>query len=521
MERQLLNKNIFFCIVAWLTVFSSQQIFAQQRLDSLRVNLETAVAFSNQDYLPLWIVSNRFGKLEDQSPNGYFLAGIHSPYAGKKDWDFAWGVDYLVNTEFSESHIHQGYAKVKYKIAELSAGWMERTVGVHRPELSTGSFGISQNARPLPSIIFSVPEYTPVPFTKGYLEFKGHWGHSWLEEDRYITDAWLHEKSLYLQGKGKSFPMKAYIGLVHFAQWAGTRPDGRELDSGLADYWRVITGQSSRTSAGGGDFVNALGNHLGTIDFGLELPVSSTTLAFYHQEPFEDKLGITRDYFYDQLSGLSWQRGKDKFIQEVLYEFVYTEHQGGPGIPDPPEDSDPTDLSPNYGYRYGGRDDYYNNFLYQSGWTFHGRSIGTPLFISDQRAELIGLNVPNYGEGFVSNRINTHHLAVLGNYRKTAFKFFATYSRHLGTYAALNGGRYEWGSIEPDFNEKEYFFYEPKHQSNFLLEATRPLLPNRQLQASLSFAFDFGNLYTSFGTLFKIRWNIHPFVTSNSVKNDY
>ncbi|MEM9674522.1 MAG: capsule assembly Wzi family protein [Bacteroidota bacterium] len=520
MRRRLFNKNIFFYAIAWLTVFGFNQPIFAQRLDSLRINLETAVAFSNRDYLPLWIVSNRFGKLEDQSPNGYFLAGMHSPYAGNKDWDFAWGADYLVNTEFSESRIHQGYAKVKYKIVELSAGWMERTVGVHRPELSTGSFSISRNARPLPSVILSIPEYTPVPFTKGYLEFRGHWGHGWFEEDRHISDAWLHEKSFYLQGKGKSFPMKAYIGLVHFAQWAGTRPNGRELDDSLADYWRVITGQSGRNPNVGVDFVNALGNHLGTIDFGFEFPLSNTTLAFYHQEPFEDKLGITRHHFYDQLSGLSWQREKSKFIQEVLYEFVYTKHQGGPGIPDPPPGTDWSDRAPNYGYRYGGRDDYYNNFLYQSGWNFYNRSIGTPLFINSQRAEKMGLDVPNYGEGFISNRISTHHLAVLGNYKKTEFKIFATYSRHFGTYAGLNGGRFEWGSMESDFNQKEYFFYQPKSQSSLLLETTRPFLPNRQLQTSLSLAFDFGNLYSSFGMLFKIRWNIHPFATGNLSKSD-
>jgi len=488
-----------------------------QRADSVRVSLETGFAIANQDYLPQWIVANRFGKLEDQSPNGYLLAGIHSPYLNKNNWDFAWGVDLLANSELSESRIHQGYAKVKYKMIELSAGWMERTVGVYRPELSTGSWGISRNARPLPSIIVGIPEYTPVPFTRGFLEFKGHIGHSWLEEDRFITSPWMHEKSLYLQGKGKSFPMKVYAGIIHFAQWAGTLPNGRDLDGELVDLWRVATGQNSRTPAGGGDFVNALGSHIGSIDFGFELPLTQGTLYFYHQDPFEDKLGLTRYYFYDQISGLSWQPAQGKLVQEVLYEFTYSKHQGGPGIPDPLPGDDPADLSLNYGYRYGGRDDYYNNFLYESGWTFHGRSMGSPLFLTAQRGTQIGVDVPSYrGEAFISNRITTHHLALKGTLQQSAYRILTTYTQHSGTYAGLNGGRFNWGSREPDFDHESYFFFEPRHQFNLLVELNRSFLPNRQLHGTSAIAFDFGNLYQAFGLFLKLRWDLQPFANSAS-----
>ncbi|WKN40693.1 capsule assembly Wzi family protein [Tunicatimonas pelagia] len=518
MRKLSISKIFFFGVVLIILVVGANSTAYTQRLDSVKINLESAFTISNQNYLPQWIVANRFGKFEDQSSNGYLMAGIHSPYLNKRNWDFAWGLDLLGNSELSESRIHQGYAKIKYKFIELSAGWMERTVGVHRPDLSTGSWGISRNARPLPSIILAVPEYTPVPLTKGYLEFKGHIGHSWLEEDRYIANPLLHEKSFYLQGKGKSYPIKVYLGLVHFAKWGGTRPNGRELDSELVDYWRVITGQNSRTAAGGGDFVNALGSHIGTIDFGFELPLATGTLSFYHQDPFEDRLGITRYYFYDQISGLSWQREKGKLIQEILYEFTYSEHQGGPGIPDPPPGTDPLDLEPNFGYRYGGRDDYYNNFLYQSGWTFHQRSIGTPLFLTDQRSRQIGVNVTNYGEAFISNRILAHHIALAGNYQRVNYRLLTTYTRHSGTYAGLNDGRFNWGSREPNFDHENYFFFEPRHQASLLLELERSFLPNRQLQSTTAIAFDFGNLYQTFGLMLKLRWNLHPFDNSTSRK---
>jgi len=486
-----------------------------QRLDSIKVSVETAIGISTQDYLPQWIVANRFGKLEDQSANGYLLAGMHSPYLKQGNWDFSWGVDLLANSDLSKSRIHQGYAKAKYKIIELSAGWMERIVGEVPSELATGSWGISRNARPLPSVVLSVPEFTPIPFTSGYLEFKGHWGHSWLEEDRYIANPWMHEKSFYLQGKGKSFPMKMYLGVVHFAQWAGTRP-GRDIDKGLDGYWRVITGRNSSTAAGGGDFVNALGSHIGFFDFGFELPLANSTLSFYHHDPFEDKLGFTRYYFYDQISGLSWQQKRGEIVQEVLYEFVYTEHQGGPGLPDPLPGNDSEDLSLNYGYRYGGRDDYYNNFLYQSGWTFRQRSIGTPLFLTEQRGKRVGVNVTNYGEAFISNRILTHHLALAGKYQKVKYRFLTTYTRHSGTYAGLNDGRFSWGSREPTFDHENYFFFEPKHQANLLLELEHSFLPNRQLHSTAAFAFDFGNLYQEFGLFLKLRWDLNPFASSTS-----
>ena len=97
---------------------------------------------------------------------------------------------------------------------------------------------------------------------------------------------------------------------------------------------------------------------------------------------------------------------------------------------------DPSD--PFYGYiSLKGRDDYFNNSMYMSGWTNHGRVIGLPL--------LGGLV---YGDdGVVTeiscNRVRAHHLGVGGNLNERCpYAFKSTYSRNYGRYGQQDGSMY-------------------------------------------------------------------------------
>lgn len=427
-------------------------VMRAQLPDSVAYDAELQFAFSSQDYLSQWIVSNRYGVLDDQSPDAYFLGGIHAPYStDSSNFKVAFGFDYLLKADLGSSRIQQAYAQAKFHFIELTAGRIARTVGSHKPELSTGSLALSQNARPMPVIQISVPEYTPVPFTKEIVSFKGHILHGWFEEGRYIDRPLLHEKSFYLQIGAPAWPVSVYGGLVHFAQWGGTRPNGAEIGSGLGDFWRVFSGrQAANTSAGGGEFINALGNHLGILDLGINVSLQNVDIRIYQQDPFEDNLSLTTDFvLHDQLLGINIVPKDHKFIEEVLYEYLNTTQQGGPGLPDPLPGNDPEDLSLNYGYEYGGRDDYYNNYLYRDGWTYQNRILGNPLLLSRNRAVRFLDDIPafTFSEATANNRVRVHHLGVKGRFNeRIAFKLLATYTRNLGTYAGLNDGRFSWAS---------------------------------------------------------------------------
>jgi hypothetical protein len=485
--------------------------------DSVAYDAELRFAFSGQDYLSQWIVSNRYGVLDDQSVDAYFLGGIHAPYSSDStNFKVAFGFDYLLKPDLGSSRIQQAYAKAKFHFIELTAGRIARTVGNHNPELSTGSLALSQNARPMPVISIGVPEYTAVPFTKEIISFKGQLLHGWFEEGRYIDRPLLHEKFFYLKIGAPAWPVSVYGGLVHFAQWGGTQPSGAEIGSGLGDFWRVFTGRQAANSAGGGEFVNALGNHLGILDLGIHLSLQNVDIRIYQQDPFEDNLSLTTDFvLHDQLLGINIAPKQHKFIEEILYEYLNTTQQGGPGLPDPLPGNDAADLSLNYGYEYGGRDDYYNNYLYRSGWTYQNRMLGNPLLLLRNRAVRFLDDVPDFtfSEATANNRLRGHHLGIKGRLNsKLALRLLATYTRNFGTYAGLNDGRFSWASREPGYEDYRYAFKQPLDQAYTLLESTYAFNTSFPLHFVGSVAYDFGEMYQNFSVMLGFRSNGSLFI---------
>ena len=63
-----------------------------------------------------------------------------------------------------------------------------------------------------------------------------------------------------------------------------------------------------------------------------------------------------------------------------------------------------------------GWDNYYNHYLYQSGWTNNGDVIGNPLFT-------VGANKGRYSDGhyIINNRLKAHHFAFQGKIFKNFF----------------------------------------------------------------------------------------------------
>ena len=96
---------------------------------------------------------------------------------------------------------------------------------------------------------------------------------------------------------------------------------------------------------------------------------------------------------------------KDKlnrlFIDKINIEFIYTLNQSGS-----------KEVSENtYGW-----DDYYNHYIYLSGWTNKGRSIGTPFAV-------LGTNEARKYVHIENNRIKVIHLGISGKvHSKISYK---------------------------------------------------------------------------------------------------
>ncbi len=95
-----------------------------------------------------------------------------------------------------------------------------------------------------------------------------------------------------------------------------------------------------------------------------------------------------------------------------MYEFLYSKSQSGryhdrPATEEEKAQQDPCD--PFYGRKIlGGNDNYFNNGEYQSGWTYYGRTIGTP-FITPLPPDADGITL-----GVFNNRIIAHYIGIKG-----------------------------------------------------------------------------------------------------------
>lgn len=361
--------------------------------------------------------------------------------------------------------------------------------------------GISSNARPLSKLEIAVKEFANVPFLNGLIQYKGSLSHRWFEEDRYISTPYLHEKSFYLR-TGKIPFISFYGGFVHYTIWSGEHPTLGKLPSRFKDFQLIFLGKDADSdyegSQGlGGEKYNALGDHQGFYDFGIEMNVNDVSVKAYHQTFFEDRSGWMLFYNPDRLAGLAVEFKKAKLINAVLYEYVNTFHQSGHGWPDslPGIDS--------YGHKFGGRDDYYNNYLYRSGWTYHRRVMGNSLFTTHERAMNYFGGIDNYNVSIVNNRIRAHHLGVSGSfYKDSSYKLLATYTENYGTHAGLYNGRYQW-----DYKGEDYLFYHGMKQWYLMFEFNSKLHFNKNIEVQTAFGADVGDMTNNFGVLLGLKWN--------------
>lgn len=181
-------------------------------------------------------------------------------------------------------------------------------------------------------------EYTALPFTRGWVQFKGQFAHGWLGNTPDIKGTLLHQKSFYLRVGKKQ--LAAYGGLTHFAQWGGTFSSG-QAPSRFKDYLRIIAGASGDASdpvyqQGPIDVANAVGNHLLIPDFGVNFCQNNATWRFYTQNIFDkgigdssntnkrDRLNGLKILSRDRLVGLSWETSKSSLLQKIVVEGIYT-----------------------------------------------------------------------------------------------------------------------------------------------------------------------------------------------------
>jgi len=505
MKANVLASKLLLII---LITFHCISLFSQLPSDSATFYFSTVGNVSSKKYQPFYHVFNQHGTINDERGNLLIDLGIdyHKRFRGI---ELNIGIEGIGDIYHQELFTQQYYLNLSFKKFHFLAG-AKKQYSSHQ-EFSGLTWGVSDNARPIPGLKF-YSDFIDVPLTNSFLSFRGGISHSWLSGERFVKNAWLHEKFLQARIGRKNALVNFFGAFRHYVIWSGVHPDPDFGDqpSGFNDFIRVFLGQGGEESASlnTGDISNALGSHSGFFDWDLEISLKDYYLRASLELPFEDNKSLKKDNFYspdDYNLTFAWASKVDRWLSNLSFSIINTKDQGGAGLPDPAGDI--ITIEDNFGNEFGGRDDYYNNFFYSSGWSYRRFSIGNPLLLTRDRFSKFSDAALPHDVFFVNNRLAAYTIALGGNTSLFQYELTGTYTKNFGTYAGLYEGRFNWDGIidDPDF---DYFFLPPQKQFYLLFDTEIYPFQKSEWSFGLSIAYDFGDMYHVFGAGFSINYQL-------------
>ena len=465
--KQLL---LFFFFLLWFF-----PVFSQKH--TLTYKAETGGALP-AGKLPFWLHTNTYGKI---TGNTYLwgTAGLSTPFSksNTRAFDFSFGAEGTGSLEKGEDNrlfVNQLYGRLRWQNLVLTLGLIAPDTEYEGLSATNGNMLYSTNSRNLPGISLSTWDFIKLPWIGKWISFKGQYEEYMMTDKRYAGKRTrLHHKMLDI--KFTITPCFSFeAGLDHYAQWAGTTTKYGKLPASFKDYHRVVLVKEGGEDAPENE-INKLGNHIGMHFAKFKYHNENWAAEFYYNHIFEDGSGEKFRNRPDGLYGFYFTRTeKQKWLKSILYEFYYTKCQSGPYHNDPVS-----------GEIVGGNDNYFNNGIYQSGWTFFGHVIGSPFFIPRPENEE-GITI-----GILNNRFYAHHLGICGELPQAIqYKLRMSYSLNYGTHSRAFRDENNRPTSKPQFS--------------LGLELTAPdwHLPFR---TALNIGFDRGDIYkNNFGVMIKL-----------------
>ena len=425
-----MRKYLFFFLV------SSFGLFAQEAQNTVPT-IMLGGGVTSGTYTPFWLRANQYGVVPTEESYGTlgFEARAKTIISKRVDWSY--GVSARINLKetISDVRLQEAYLTGRYGIFELQAGRKRQVQGLVDTTLSSGSYIWSANALPMPMLNLVVKDYWAPAFLKNVVGFKGNFAHGFFENSRTdVADFYLHQKSFYGRFGKPNWLFKFYGGFNHQVQWGGTlkyadpfniSAKNGKVATGPREFFYMITGRSMSTVGsdtakyGINDGWNRLGNHLGTVDVGMEIDWKKAKLFFYRQSIYEDGSLYYLNNITDGLHGFSFTRKAKQGLIKVVLEYLNTTSQGGSG-------------SSGGDNKTRGQDNYLNNGVYQNGWTYQGSGIGTPLMTLDSETDL------NAGKGvfYDNSRIEAFYVGIEGMAGIHHVTLRGSLSNAIGSYGA-------------------------------------------------------------------------------------
>ncbi len=412
-----------------------------QRINQYQVEVG---GLGSSDQTPFWLRANQYGTVPLRNPALRLNAGLRSDYRPvdstgyRPKFDWGYGINVVANVgATSQFLLPEAYLKGRFGAFELYAGRRKETIGLADTLLTSGSYIWSGNALPFPKIQIAIPVFTPIPFTKGVISVMGTFSHGWFENSgRLVQGSYLHQSSFYGRLGKPSWRVRLYGGFNHQVMWAGhsdyldpTVAANGQLPSNIKYFPSVVLGtrnpfpddQNIQTISHFEE--NRVGNHLGSIDFAAEVNLNHWNLFAYRQFVYDDGSLFYGTNLDDGLNGLRIKNrdqpsGSPFFLRQITLEYLFTGSQGG-------------DLFILEDPKKRGRDDYFNHSQYLDGWTYFGRTLGTP-FLTPQQ-EVSSSLPPRYG--IANNRVSLFHFGLSALILdKVDIMARLSFSHNAGTY---------------------------------------------------------------------------------------
>ncbi len=419
-----------------------------------------------------------------------FGVEAYGGYASRNDY-MKWSVDEedwtLHPLGPSAFILQQAYVEMKYRSVYIMAGMKEHYAALMNPELSSGDFVESGNARPIPEIRAGFYDFVDIPFTNHWLQIQCQASYGIMTDGGFVQDHYnfynyhIAKNTLYNykfchfrtnpdQRFMATFGMQAagFFGGEAEYYKKGRLEETRKYCSDLKSFFDILLPVFNNDE----DF--ALGSSLGAWDFfGQYVLNSGDELCAYFQWPFEDGSSLARRNKLDGIWGIEYRKGQPGIISNVVLEYIDFRDQSGPIHYAPGDMDNPTIITESTG-----RDDYYNNAYYNSYANF-GMSIGTPFLKSPL------YNLDGY-PAFTANRANGFHIGIDGDFsERLHYRAQVMHQRNFGAY----------NTPVPNCHTNTSSMLECRYRIN------------NQLDLSAMLAYDNGKLFgNNFGALVSLRY---------------
>ena len=219
------------------TADCSDGVSANGLTHNVRYDAEVQLSCSD-NRTPLWLNANKYGLSSLSSVNGYARFAVSRPLSADsaRRFGMAYGIDIVAPLHYTSNFVvQQAYVEGRWLHGVLTVGSRQYPMELKNNALSSGAQTLGINARPVPQVRVALPEYVPLPFTRGWVAIKGHIAYgkmtdgAWQRDftsrqSKYAEGLLFHSKAGYLRfGNDNTFsPLSVELGLEMASLFGGT-----------------------------------------------------------------------------------------------------------------------------------------------------------------------------------------------------------------------------------------------------------------------------------------------------------